>query len=98
MGESPIILTQSPSRGPVPVTLSANVLISSRVEIILPCSVPQSLFGLAGTITPKPNANLTSSLQVAYTICNAGQGDTGIPVSLMNALNHYLNVFKSGNS
>ena len=92
-GASPIILTQSPSRGPVPVTLSANVLIPSRVEIILPCSVPQSVFGLAGMITPKPSANLPPSLQVAYTICNAEQGGKGIPVRIMNASNTTIEMF-----
>ena len=82
-GSSFVLLTQSPSRGPVPVTLTTNVLIPSRVKIILPCSVPQSVVGLAGMITPKPSANLPPLLQVAYTICNAGQGGKGIPVRIM---------------
>ena len=92
-GSSSVLLTQSPSRGPVPVTLTTNVLIPSRVEIILPCSVPQSVFGLAGMITPKPSANLPPSLQVAYTICNAGQGGKGIPVRIMNASNTDIEMF-----
>ena len=92
-GSSSILLTQSPSRGPVPVTLTTNVLIPSRVEIILPCSVPQSVFGLAGMITPKPSANLPPSLQVAYTICDAGQGGKGIPARIMNASNTEIEMF-----
>ena len=92
-GACPIMLTQSPSRGPVPVTLSDNVLIPSRVELILPCSVPQSVFGLVGMITPKPSANLPPSLQVAYTISNAGPGGKGIPVRIMNASNTDIEMF-----
>ena len=92
-GAYPIILTQSPSRGAVPVTLSDNVLIPSRVEIIIPCSVPQSVFGLVGMITPKPSANLPPSLQVAYTISNAGPGGKGIPVRIMNASNTEIEMF-----
>ena len=92
-GSSTVLLTQSPSRGPVPVTLTTNVLILSRIEIILPCSVPQGVLGLAGMITPKPSANLSPSLQVAYTICNAGQGGTGIAVRIMNASNTDIEMF-----
>ena len=92
-GACPIMLTQSPSRGPVPVTLSDNVRIPSRVEIILPCSVPQSVFGLVGMITPKPSANVPPSLQVAYTISNAGPGGKGIPVRIMNASNTDIEMF-----
>ena len=59
-----VIFAQCISRGPVSVTLSDNVLVPSRVEIILVASVSSSVSDVVGMVAPRLAANLHSSLQV----------------------------------
>ena len=44
-------------------------------------------------ITPKSVATLPPSLQVAYTLCNAGKGSKGIPFRIMNTSNTDIELF-----
>ena len=78
-GGSQSLFSQSPTWGPVKVSLQNNVTVPAHTECILPCKVPQSCTNQLGMVSPRGDSN------PFYVACSVSQASNRfIPVRVMN--------------
>ena len=82
------LLVQSSSKGPVPVTLSEDLCLSGRTEVLVTGRLPKGYTDQLGMITPTPN--IEGNILSAYSVSQAN--GRCILVRLMNVANYDIEL------
>ena len=86
--EKTYLLVQSSSKGPVPLTLSEDLCLSGRTEVLVTGRLPKGYTDQLGMITPTPN--FEGNILSAYSVSHAN--GRCILVRLMNVANYDIEL------